>query len=278
MQVRRLLSPFCGESAAQEARFLMEFLCGCDHRDLLLFGENPLSKEQEERLLSAARKRAQGYPLQYLAGKASFLGIPLSVGEGVLIPRSDTEFAVMRAAKLLKGRSRPAIADLCSGTGCIALALEREFPDADFYAVEWEPAAFAYLQKNVQALSSGVHPVRADVTRTESAGMLPACDLVVSNPPYIRESERGLMGEDVLAYEPQSALFAGENGLYFYRKIVENYLPVLKPGGYFVFEIGFSQGRELQDLLARAGMENILIEQDFSGNDRVASARKRMAE
>ena len=272
---KEILQPFCGEYAAQEARFLLEFLCGCDHTDLLLHGEEPVAEEQGNRLLSAAHKRARGYPLQYLTGRTLFLGIPLFVGEGVLIPRSDTEFAVMRAVELMRGRPHPVVADLCSGTGCIALAMEQEVPDADYYAVEWEPKACFYLEKNIGSLRSGVRAIRADVTVRKSAAFLPECDLIVSNPPYIREGERGLMGKDVLACEPESALFAGENGMYFYRKIIENFLPVLKPEGYFVFEIGFSQGKEIQELLADSGMDEIRIEQDFSGNDRVASARKR---
>ena len=272
--VKKILSPYCGDAAAEETRYLLEFLCTCDRTALLLHGEETLTPQQSDRLLNAAYRRAEGYPLQYITGYAQFLGIPLQVGEGVLIPRSDTEFAVVKAIELLKSCTHPVIADLCSGTGCIALALEQEIAGAECYAVEWEEKAYSYLQRNLQSLGSRVHPIRADVTQSESAALLPACDLIISNPPYIRESEKSLMGKDVLNYEPASALFAKENGLYFYRKILENFLPILKPGGSIVFEIGFSEGQELQRMLAACGLKEIQIGQDFSGNDRVASARK----
>lgn len=274
--LKKQLAEYSRESAAAQAQFLFEQLCGISRTELLLHGEEELPKELENLLFAAAKRRVCGEPLQYITGKADFMGMALQVGPGVLIPRSDTEFAVFHALRLLTGRTKPVAADLCSGTGCIALALEREGLCGEIYAVEWEKPAYSYLLENLRAQHSGVSPLRADVTAPESAALLPACDLIVSNPPYIRQSERGLMGRDVLEYEPPSALFAGEQGLYFYRKIIENFSSVLKEGGYFVFEIGFSQGKAVSGLLQTAGFEQVAVYRDFSGNDRVAVGRKRL--
>lgn len=273
--LKKQLEPYSGESAAAEAQFMLEHLCGIGRTELLLHGEVELPAGQAARLFASATRRVHGEPLQYITGKADFMGMTLKVGPGVLIPRSDTEFAVACAADLLRDCTNPVVEDLCSGTGCIALALERELCGGTFYAVEWEETAYSYLLENITVFHSRVRPLRADVTKRESAALLGACDLIISNPPYIKESERELMGRDVLEFEPVSALFAEEDGLFFYRKIIENYLPALKPGGYFVFEIGFSQGAEVSGLLRAAGLQEITVHRDFSGNDRVVSARKK---
>lgn len=256
------------ESPDFDAAQMVESVTGVSRGRMPLEGHQDISPAQWKKLRAMTDRRAQRYPLQYLLGEWDFYGLPFSVGEGVLIPRPDTETLVETGLRLLSGIDHPVIYDLCSGSGCIAAAVASQRPDAVVYAVEISEDAFSYLLKNVRAFP-GVKPVRADIF--DAASQLPPCHLILSNPPYLSDEEMNHLQTEV-AYEPKIALQAGENGLSFYRRISGAYRERLLSQGHIAFEVGYRQSRLVEGILRENGWYNIERVQDLNGIERVVSA------
>lgn len=220
-------------------------------------------------LHAMAERRMAGEPLQYILGEWEFYGMRLFVGKGVLIPRPDTEAladAVLEYAGTLES---PQIADLCSGSGCIALALEANLPHSQVYAVEKSTDALSYLQKNAAYHHSQAEILHADVLLPETAEKLRNLDVIVSNPPYLTAEEmRDLQTE--VRHEPEMAL-AGitEDGLHFYREITRLWRSSLKKGGMLAYEAGDGQAEEIAGMLRENGFTDVRIRNDLAGNPRV---------
>lgn len=221
------------------------------------------------------RRLAAGYPLQYLLGEWEFYSIPLKIGEGVLIPRPDTETLVDAALELLGQTGHPIIADYCAGSGAISLALARFLPGAEVYAVELSAAALPYLYANVDANAGGdrVHIVEADVLDGASLTALPPLDLLISNPPYLTVQELTELPEQVRC-EPQMALDGGPDGLRFYRSIAADAPARLKPDGLLIFEAGYTQAQQICEILRAGGYREISLRKDLAGIDRCVIARR----
>ncbi len=209
-------------------------------------------------------RRIKGEPLQYLLGEWEFYGLPLYVGPGVLIPRADTEILVDAALQFLKTKPAAQVADLCAGSGCIGLAIQKNAPGCSVTAVEKSPEAFRFLQKNIARLGCDVHPVQADIT----AGGFGTYDLVVSNPPYICTDVLHSLQTEV-QQEPRMALDGGDDGLHFYRAILQHWLPCIRPGGALMVEIGYDQAAAVTQLFINAGLAKVQTLQDYGKNDRV---------
>ena len=256
------------EEAAFEADQLLRLATGRGH--LEQDAETPLRAEQERRFETLLRRRCGRYPLQYLAGRWPFYGLELAVGEGVLIPRPDTETVVERALKLLEGVPAPRVLDLCAGTGAIGLAVGRVRPDARVTLVERSPDALRYCRENA---GQAARVMAADVFGCERALEAERFDCIVCNPPYVTEEEYGRL-EPELLFEPKEALVAREQGLVFYAYIAPHYRDRLAPGGALVFEIGAAQREAVQAILARSGYEEIGGERDLGGNDRCVWGRR----
>ena len=216
-----------------------------------------------------AERRVSGYPLQYILGEWEFFGLPFSVGEGVLIPRADTEILVETALKFINDRPNLKIIDLCSGSGCIAVALEKNTKECTVLALEKEDAAYEYLKENVHLNHSLVIPLKGDVMTPFGDDY----DLIVSNPPYITpEAMENLQRE--VTYEPETALRGGEDGLFFYREIIKRWAPILGRGGMLAVEIGFDQKDAVMDIFKNGGLSEIKCVKDYGGNDRVVTGIK----
>lgn len=255
-----------------EASQLLQKIFGWDRTQLPLHLDEPVSDESAGWFHSLAEKRRSGYPLQYLLGEWEFYGLPFFVGEGVLIPRGDTETLVDVGLQAAAAYPAPRICDLCSGSGCIAAALSKNLPAAaSITAVELSSAAYAYLCRNVERNQcSAVRTVQADVLT-----WVPDCrfDLILSNPPYLAPEEMAELQREV-TFEPAMALEAAEDGLYFYSVLSRRYLDFLQPGGTLAFEVGYRQADAVAGLLRQHGYSQIQKTKDLNGIERVVSGSK----
>ena len=256
------------DSPAFEVSVLMEDLLNLPRNPEITIPENLLEPEEEEKLFAAAEKRAGGYPLQYIIGNWEFFGRKFFVGEGVLIPRPETELLCETVLKFFSRTMPPKIADLCSGSGCIAITLAKELSGAEVTAVELYDGAFEYLKRNNAFHGNCVKTLQKDAL--EAFGKF---DCIVSNPPYITGDEMKELQTEV-TFEPETALFGGADGLDFYRAIAKNWFENLNEGGLIAFEIGDTQGEKVRKILLENGYKNAAVIKDYEGRDRVVSAVK----
>lgn len=254
-----------------EANQLIEFVLGKSRLEL-----GPLyqvSDEDTEKLLALCEKRKSGYPLQYILGTWQFFDMELEVGEGVLIPRRDTEDVCLAAFDYIKQFNSPNVLDLCSGSGAIALAIKRYCPDATVMALEKFPEAYQYLVKNIEKTGLRVLPVMGDVFNYDWIVEEETFDVIISNPPYINPDQQGKLQTEV-GFEPASALFAPDSGLRFYKFISKYYRQTLKDGGYLIFEYGYDQAKQVRDILFKAEYRIVKEIVDTAGNPRGIIAQK----
>ena len=216
-----------------------------------------------------------GEPLAYVLGQWDFYGMTLKVDENVLIPRDDTCAVTALAIKnALYLQSAPRILDLCTGSGCIGLAIAHNVPDARVTLADISLEAMAVAKQNIklQKLSGRVTCVKADALQSPPA-FLGKFDMIVSNPPYITTEEMLALPDSVKEYEPHIALHGGEKGLDFYAAIAENYKDALKPGGYLCFEFGLGQGDNVCTLLAMNGYTILERARDYNKIERAVIAQ-----
>ena len=227
-----------------------------------------LDDPQTELIDAAVSRRLNGEPLQYIFGKWEFYGFPFYVGEGVLIPRPETELLVDIAAERLGKNSL--LIDLCSGTGCIPISAALK-TGAKCYAVELYDAAFSYLTRNIALNRADVTAIQADAT---DGTLFPGLefDAVISNPPYLTGAEmKSLMRE--VAHEPETALYGGEDGLGFYRALIPAWSARLSENGFMAVETGETQGPAVAEIMRESGLEPRIIK-DYAGLDRVVTGEK----
>lgn len=255
--------------SVSEARCLFEELLGIDRMALVEKGSLKAGKDERMLIEEAVKKRREGYPLQYIIAKWSFMGNDFIVGEGVLIPRDDTEVAVNECFSAVKNIRRAKILDLCSGSGIIAVTLAKLLPDAEITALELEDRAFGFLEKNILLnKADNVRALKGDIFRAFSCIEDKSFDAIISNPPYIKRGEISALQKEV-GFEPVSALDGGEDGLDFYRCIAENWLSKLKNGGSITLEIGEEQAEDVTGLLSEKCISDIRTVKDIQGLDRV---------
>ena len=255
---------------------LMEDLCGVTREQMMIHPDKKLSEAAVNAAVKGARRRAAGYPLQYILGKWEFYGRSFKVGEGVLIPRPDTEALVEETISRL-GKDRPCgILDLCSGSGCIAVTLAKELPESSVYAVELSPEAFPYLVENVRANGADVKLLKGDVMNGALLENFRISDeeyldigCIVSNPPYLTDREMEELQQEV-TFEPETALYGGTDGLKFYRVIACLWKELLKKDGLMIFEIGTEQAEDVKKILTDNGFTDIFTANDATGGIRVA--------
>ena len=253
------------ENPDYELNELMGFAMGIDCRDITFL--DMLSCEADEKIADRfhelCSRRVNGEPLQYILGQWEFYGIPIKVGEGVLIPRQDTETIVETAEGKLSELRNLTVIDLCSGSGCIALALEKTLDCKEIYCVEKYEQAYEYLEKNIDINKSKAQAVLADVLDEKTADKLPYADLIVCNPPYITDSEMKTLQKEV-TFEPFTALCGGEDGLEYYCTISRIWKKKLKENGMLLFEIGKDMEDEVMQILIQLGYGNVRTRPDLS--------------
>jgi release factor glutamine methyltransferase len=222
--------------------------------------------------LELAERRAAGEPLQYVLGSAAFRHLELSVGPGVLIPRPETEVLVDRALNRLPDGG--AIVDVGTGSGAIALAIKHERPSSRVWATDDSDEALRYARANRARLSLDVDILHGEMLDPLPTELRDSLDVVVSNPPYVSESERHLVQPDVVGHEPHHAVFAGPSGLDLVEKVVRDAYGWLRPGGWLVCEIGQGQSRAVVELFEEAGYREAGVHRDLAGWDRIVEGRR----
>lgn len=264
----RILQAAGIEEAALDARLLLEAVCGTDRNDLLVHGEQPVSPEAEEKYLNWIRQRAEHIPLQQLTGEQDFMGLTFSVNEHVLIPRQDTEILVEEVLKELHDGMR--VLDMCTGSGCILLSLLHYSNDCEGLGVDLSAEALEVAGRNVLKVltpekAEHAHFLQSDLFEKVEGKF----EIIVSNPPYIASAEVEKLMLEVRDHEPRMALDGTEDGLYFYRRIIEEAGKHLVSSGMLFFEIGYDQGQAVSELMRTEGYCDVQVVQDYAGLDRV---------
>ena len=264
------------EDARNNARELLAKALGCSCRDAAF--EQRLSEQAQtdaaNEFEELCKRRMNGEPLQYLIGEWEFYGLTFKVGRGVLIPRQDTETLIDTVLKKADRDKKVTVVDLCAGSGCIGIVLEKYLNCEKVFTVELSDEAMAYLEENIRLNKSGVVAVKGDVTDRKTADALPMADILVSNPPYLTAQDMRELQTEV-TFEPESALFGGEDGLDIYRQILINFKHRLKQGGLAVFEIGAGMEEDVMTMLVRHGFENVRAVKDACGIFRCVAGFKK---
>ncbi len=259
-------------SASFELRQLIAAVTGEPFYEIRL--ENEFTEAQLESMEAAVRRRIAGEPLQYILGEWEFLGLPIGVGPGVLIPRPETELLAGAALDYLEPLAdrQPRALDLCCGSGCIAVALAKLTPHTRVTAVDLYEQPLRRTRENARRNEVELEVVQADALAAPPAGLGPF-DAIVSNPPYIETRELDLLQPEVRR-EPREALDGGEDGLRFYRAILQHWAPLLVPGGRLFLEVGIYQAQAVAQLLREAGMREVAAQEDYAGIERVVTGTR----
>lgn len=252
--------------AGADARWLM---CAalCCAPGALRFHPAP-DEAQRGRFLRMVKRRAAGEPLQYVLGDQPFCGRTFRADPRALIPRPETEEVCLKALELLRGVKRPAVLDVGTGTGVLAVTIALERPDARVTAVDISPGALALAGENARALGARVELLEGDLYAPVAGRRF---DMIVSNPPYLTREDMAALQREVRR-EPALALYGGPDGLDFYRRLAAGAGELLTPRGQVVFEIGQGQARAVSDMLS-ARFERTDVFCDINGKERIACAR-----
>lgn len=240
-------------------------------KEQIILNNQAVTSFHQEKIDEVINRRKNGEPLQYILGKWDFYDLSFSVGEGVLIPRPETEILVDFALEKLKNVKNPVVYDLCSGSGCIGLTIAKHLKDAKVYLLEKEENALKYLLKNKDDLKLDNVFVINDDLFTVDLSLFPECDLIVSNPPYIMTEEIDSLQKEVL-FEPITALDGGIDGYDFYRCLADRWSGKVKKGGYIAMECGENQSKYIIELFNNKYIESNIIF-DFNNIDRVVTFR-----
>lgn len=272
---RALLKSEEPQSASLLARNLLCHVTGKSQEAILADGESFISEEHCQAMEAAVARVLAGEPLAYIIGEWEFYGLKLYIDQNVLIPRDDT--CAVTALAIKQGLfldPAPRILDLCTGSGCIGLAIASRLEDARVTLADLSRDALAVAKKNIAAhkLSARVSCVQADAMK-RPPGFLGKFDLIVSNPPYVAAEEMEALPESVKDFEPHMALYGGEDGLDFYRSIAMNYAVNLKPGGYLCLEFGMGQGDAVCKILADNGYTILERSRDYNDRERAVLAQ-----
>ena len=261
------------------AELLLSYVLGLKRIELYTQYDQPVAKPQLDEL-RALVKRAGGHePVAYLIGRTEFYSLELNITGDCMIPRPETELLVQRAIEFLRTRhGTQFVCDLCTGSGCIAVAIAKNCPEARVIATDISAVALEVAAQNVDKhqLAERITFLQGDLFEPLVRPLdVEQFDLIVCNPPYISAAEYEVLEKNVKDYEPRIALYAGDDGLDIYRRIIERADQFLKSGAGLMLEIGYAQGPAVRELLEHASaFSEIKIEKDVHNNDRIVTTRK----
>ncbi len=295
-EVAKLFESSGIEAAEKEAEMLVRHSFGLNTVEIYRDNPEP-SEEQIKTLESMLSRRLKHEPIQYVLGHEEFLGMKILVKHGVLIPRTETELMAEQAIKIIRAQTtdiryqnlRPrhfplptshfSLLDLCTGSGCLALALAREFPDFKVYGTDISEIAIKYAEENARLnCISNVTFLRGNLFEPIERLFTVNCslftfDLIISNPPYIRTDDIENLQPEIKEWEPVDALNGGVDGLDFYRLLIPSARRFLKDNGIIMLELGFGQSSDVVDIFESAGYAQIEIIKDYAGIERIIKAR-----
>lgn len=258
------------------AELLLMFVLGHERAYLYAHPERELTPDEQTRYDEVIRERARGCPTQYITGHQEFWGLDLLVSPAVLIPRPETEHVVETVLELAKeypfaGPGRLRMVDVGTGSGCIALALASELPHVEIHACDISDEALEIARINAARLALGGRVLfrKSDLLTLYDGEEF---DFVISNPPYVGEADADKVQKQVREFEPKIAVFSGGEGLDIYRRLIPQARMLLRPGGWFVAEMGYSEEEQVRALLP--GWADVQVTPDLQGIPRVIAARK----
>jgi release factor glutamine methyltransferase len=269
----RLRSGPHSDRARADAELLLMRVLDRNRAWVLAHAEAIPLERQTASFIDLVERRYRGEPIQYIIGECEFYGLPFTVTPDVLIPRPDTEHLVEKASELARSRENPRIVDVGTGSGAIAIALVHQLPTARMTATDLSERVLEVARKNAKqnGVEQRIRFLQGDLL---AAAATEQFDMVVSNPPYVPDAERRLISVEVREYEPALALFAGEDGLDVYRRLIPAAYAVLVAGGFIALEIGFGQAGVVRQLLTDGGFQDVEFTPDLQGIPRVASGRR----
>ena len=261
------------DSPEFDAQQLVSFCLGMNKTQLLLNSGAPVEDGKLIFFEDCVKRRCNHEPLQYIIGMWDFHRFSFKVGEGVLIPRPETELLVEFAAEKIQKNDFKVVYDICCGSGCIGLTVAKLFPTIKVICVDLSDKAIEYTTMNKELLAAdNVTIVKADVLDSVGFLGLPRPDIILSNPPYIKTEEIKTLQPEI-AFEPFMALDGGDDGLVFYRALSENWFTYINKGGYIAMEIGEEQGKDVLSLFVNKA-EKARVIKDASGLDRVVAVKR----
>jgi release factor glutamine methyltransferase len=267
------------ESPRLSAELMLSHVLEFKRIDLYTQFDKQVPQQKLDQLHDLVKRAGLYEPVAYLTGKTEFYSIELDITADCMIPRPETELLVQRAIEFLRTRSGVQyVCDLCTGSGCIAVAIAKNFPDAGITATDISASTLAVAARNVEKhrLKEQVRLLCGDLFEPIIQQLdVSQFDLIVCNPPYVSTAEYEKLDKNIKDYEPQSALLAGEDGMDIYRRIVKEVDKFLKPGAALMLEIGYAQGPAVRELLElTSAFAEIKIEKDFHDNDRIVISKK----
>jgi release factor glutamine methyltransferase len=267
------------DSPRLSAELLLSDILGMKRIELYMHFDKAVEQVKLDTLRGLVKRAGEHEPIGYLVGRTEFYSLELNVCRDCLIPRPETELLVERAIEFLRTRTGTQyVLDLCTGCGCIAIAIAKNYPDVKVIATDISDAALSVAAKNIEKhkLADKITLLSGDLFEPIIRQLdAPAFDLIVSNPPYVSEPEFEKLDKNVKDYEPHLALQGGFDGLAVYRRVTDQVNNFLKLDGALMMEIGYAQGSAIRHMLeATALFASITIEKDLSNNDRIAIAKK----
>jgi release factor glutamine methyltransferase len=272
--IRKELDGIYSREEIESLIFLIfEKLKGYSRTQFLLASENEITPEEKLKIDQIIGRLKRHEPIQYILGETEFYGLPIRTVPGTLIPRPETEELVQWIVQETR-IAKPAILDIGTGTGCIAVSLRKNIQDSTVWACDISPVCIETTRQNALLNHVEISVLKFDVLGSEPATDFPAFDVIVSNPPYVRQSEKLLMQKNVLDFEPELALFVDDDDpLIFYRRMAEFAQTHLKNGGRLYFEINEAFGKECSEMLQGKGFSGVRIKKDLQQKDRMLAAK-----
>ena len=259
--------------ARNDAWLLLAMACKIDHTYYYMHIDEEMPEELQHEFEVLIKKRAERVPLQYITGEQEFMGMTFHVNSNVLIPRQDTETLVEEALKVVKPGMK--VLDMCTGSGCVLISILKNVHGTGGYGYDISKQAINVAKENAKLNDVPAIFERSNLFEDVADETF---DVIVSNPPYIRSDEIPFLMPEVSEFEPHEALDGKEDGLFFYRKIIQESPDYLTDGGYLLFEIGYDQGWAVSSLMKEAGFEDVCVKKDLARNDRVVCGHKHLCE